>query len=106
MSVIMTLRARGDAAELERRAAENPEAMHAITERAKEHGLIAHRFYASEDGQIMVADEWPDPESFQRFFESMRSELDELMQAVGVTAEPEVTFWRLLETHDAVGWSP
>jgi hypothetical protein len=53
----------------------------------------------------MVADEWPDPESFQRFFESMRSELDELMEAVGVTAEPEVTFWRLLDTHDAVGWN-
>ena len=48
MSVIMTLRARGNPAELERRAAENPDAMRSIAERAKEHGLIAHRFYGTE----------------------------------------------------------
>ncbi len=105
MSVLMTLRARGNADELERRAAENPVAMRSITERAKEHGLIAHRFYASEDGQIMVIDEWPDADSFKRFFEVTRSEIDPLMAAIGVTAEPEVTFWRKLETHDEVGWS-
>ena len=104
MSVIMTLRAKGDPAELERRAAQNPDGMRAITERAKEHGLIAHRFYGSEDGQILVIDEWPDPESFQRFFESMRSEIEPLMREVGVTSEPEVTFWRKLESQDEVGW--
>ena len=105
MSVIMTLRAQGDPRELERRAAENPDRMRAITERAKEHGLIAHRFYGSDDGQLMVVDEWPDPQSFQAFFEEMRSEIDPLMSAAGVTADPEVTFWRKLETHDEVGWS-
>ena len=78
--------------------------MRSIADRAEEHGLIAHRFYASDDGQIMVIDEWPDPESFQRFFEAMRSEIEPLMQAIGVTAEPEVTFWRKLESHDEVGW--
>jgi hypothetical protein len=104
MSVIMMLRAKGDPQKLEERAAQNPEGMRVIAERAKEHGLIAHRFYGSEDGQIMVVDEWPDPESFQRFFESTRSEIEPMMQAVGVTSEPEVTFWRKLETHDDVGW--
>ncbi len=104
MSVIMTFRANGDPAELERRAAGNPEAMRAISDRAKEHGLIAHRFYGSDDGQIMVVDEWPDPDSFRAFFEAMRSEIEPLMREVGVTAEPEVTFWRKLESHDEVGW--
>jgi hypothetical protein len=103
MSVIMTLRARGNPDELERRAAENPDGIRAIAEKAKEHGLIAHRFYGA-DGQIMVVDEWPDPESFQRFFAEMRSEIEPMMAAVGVTGEPEVTFWRKLETHDDVGW--
>jgi hypothetical protein len=103
MSVIMTLWAQGDPDELERRAAQNPDAMRAITERAKEHGLIAHRFYGT-DGQIMVIDEWPDAESFQRFFESMRSEIEPLMREVGVTADPAINFWRKLETHDEVGW--
>jgi hypothetical protein len=105
MSVIMTLRAKGDPQALERRAAENPDQIRAISDRAKEHGLIAHRFYGSEDGQLMVIDEWPDPQSFQAFFEEMRSEIDPLMREAGVTAEPEVTFWRKLETHDEVGWS-
>ena len=103
MSVIMTFRATGNPEELERRAAQDPKAMRSIAERAKEHGLIAHRFYGS-DGKIMVVDEWPDPESFQRFFEQMRSEIEPLMAEVGVTGEPEITFWRKLETHDDVGW--
>jgi hypothetical protein len=105
MSVIMTLRAKGDPQELERRAAEEPDRIRAIADRAKEHGLIAHRFYGSDDGQIMVIDEWPDPRSFQTFFEEMRSEIDPLMREAGVTTDPEVTFWRKLETHDEVGWS-
>ncbi|MGZ4399023.1 MAG: hypothetical protein ACXVZ1_11490 [Gaiellaceae bacterium] len=104
MSVIMTFRAHGNPQELERRAAQNPDGMHSIMERAKEHGLIAHRFYGSDDGQIMVLDEWPDPQSFQRFFESMRSEIEPMMADVGVSAEPDVTFWRKLETHDDCGW--
>jgi hypothetical protein len=104
VSVIMTLRARGNPAQLERRAAGNPEGMREITEQAKQHGLIAHRFYGSDDGQIMVVDEWPDPESFQRFFEAMRSEIEPMMAEVGVTEEPEVTFWRKLDTQDDVGW--
>jgi hypothetical protein len=105
VSVIMTLQAKGDPAELERRAAGNPDGMGSIAERAKAHGLIAHRFYGSVDGgQIMVVDEWPDPESFQRFFEEMRGEIESMMREVGVTSEPEVTFWRKLDTHDEVGW--
>ena len=102
MSVIMTLRAAGDASALERLAADNPERMRSIADRAKEAGVIAHRFYGSED-QIMVVDEWPDAESFQRFFESERAEIESLMGEVA-SGEPEITFWRKLETHDEIGW--
>jgi hypothetical protein len=104
MSVLMTLRTKGDIKELERRAAADPAGMRAIAERAKEQGLIAHRFYGTDDGQIMVIDEWPDPESFQKFFDGARSEIEPMMQAIGVTGDPEVLFWRKLETHDEVGW--
>jgi hypothetical protein len=35
-------------------------------ETAKKHGLIAHRFYGSEDGsKVLVVDEWPDRQSFE-----------------------------------------
>jgi hypothetical protein len=105
MSVIMTMSVKGDPAELERRAAGNPEGIRAISDRAKQHGLIAHRFYGTDDGRIMVVDEWPDPGSFESFFQEMRSEIEPLMREIGVTEEPEITFWRTLESHDEVGWS-
>jgi quinol monooxygenase YgiN len=103
MSVIMTFRMSGDPGKLEQLARENPDTLRRISDEAKRHGLVAHRFYGSEN-EIMVVDEWPDPESFQKFFEAMRSEIEPMMQAVAVTGEPEVRFWRKLETHDDVGW--
>ena len=102
MSVIMTFRVQGKPELLEQRAGENPEGMRSIAKRAEEHGLIAHRFYGAE-GQIMVLDEWPDADSFQRFFESEREEIEKAMSEVA-TGEPEITFWRKLDTHDDVGW--
>jgi uncharacterized protein with GYD domain len=81
---------------------ESPDRIKSISDRAKEHGVIAHRFYGAE-GQIMVVDEWPDAESFHRFFEALAPEIGPMMQQVA-TSEPEITFWRKLETRDEVGW--
>ncbi len=104
MSVLMTLRVKGDVQELERRAAGNPERMNSIIEVAKRHGVIAHRFYGTDDGQIMVLDEWPDAESFQAFFAETQDLVGPMMAEVGVTAEPEVVFWHELDTNDKIGW--
>jgi quinol monooxygenase YgiN len=103
MSVIMTMRVEGDPRELERFASEHEDHIRAITDRAKEYGVIAHRFYGSDDGQIMVIDEWPDAESFQRFFEAERPQIEPIMQQVA-RSEPTITFWRKLESHDEIGW--
>jgi hypothetical protein len=103
MSVIMTLWGRGDPEKLEQYAAEHKDDMQAILDRAKEHGLIAHRFYGT-DGQIMVVDEWPDAESFQTFFASVEDQVAPMMQAAGISDEPAVSFWRKLDTHDDYGW--
>jgi hypothetical protein len=104
MSIIMTFRVKGDPNKLEQLAATERDVLPPIAERAKEHGLIAHRFYGSDDGQIMVVDEWPDAQSFQAFFEQSRSAIEPVMQQIGVSSEPEITFWRKLETQDDVGW--
>ena len=104
MSVIMTMRVQGDPKELERVASDDPDGIRAIADKAKEHGVIAHRFYGSDDGRILVIDEWPDAESFQSFFAEQRDQIEPLMRAVGASAEPEVTFWRKLESHDEIGW--
>jgi hypothetical protein len=103
MSVIMTLRTTADPAAVEAYAQANPEKLEAIIALSKEHGVIAHRFYGSDDGQIMVIDEWPDAESFNTFFGASESLIGPMMGAVGA-GKPEVTFWRKLETGDDVGW--
>jgi heme-degrading monooxygenase HmoA len=104
MSVIMTLKAKGNPEKLEQIASENPDRLRGIADRAKEHGAIAHRFYGSDDGSVMVVDEWPDAESFQRFFEAEQGDIQPLMEEAEMTGEPEVTFWRKLETNDDIGW--
>jgi hypothetical protein len=102
VSVIMTLRFTGDPDKLEQIAAEQGDMLRGISARAQERGVIAHRFYASGD-QIMVVDEWPNPESFQEFFAAEEANIGPLMAQVA-TSEPEITFWRKLETGDDVGW--
>ncbi len=104
MSVIVTLRVQGDPSKLEQFAAGNAEGMRSLADKAKQHGVIAHRFYGSDDGQITVIDEWPDAQSFQAFFEESRERIQPMMEAAGASAEPEVIFWRALETQDAIGW--
>ena len=103
MSVIMTLRFAGDPDKLEQLAAENADMIRGISQRAQERGVIAHRFYGSE-GQVMVVDEWPDAESFQAFYAAEQEAIGPLMEQVA-TSEPEITFWRKLETGDDVGWN-
>ena len=102
MSVLMTLRASADVKRLEDFAAENPEKMRSIVERAQQAGVIAHRFYGTEGGQIMVVDEWESEEGFQAFFQEAGALIRPMMQAAGVTSEPEIKFWRKLSTGDDV----
>jgi len=105
MSVIMTFWVQADPEKLEEVAAQNADQMRSLAARAKEHGLIAHRFYGNlEGGQVMVIDEWPDRESFERFFTAAQDEIKPLMQQAGVQNEPGINFWRKLESHDEVGW--
>jgi hypothetical protein len=104
VSVMMTMVMDGDGEKLEQYAAEHADEMRAIRDHAVEHGLIAHRFYAS-DGQIMVVDEWPDAESCLSFLGHTEAAIGEMMVAAGVTGQPEPKFWRELETHDEYGWN-
>jgi len=99
VSVLVTLRVHGRADELERKAASNPAVLAGFLASAREHGVISHRFYANDDGELLVVDEWPSAEAFQAFFDA-NPEISELMASVGVTEAPEVKFWRKLETGD------
>ena len=100
MSVLMTFRVAGDSAGLERHAAANPDVMRGIADRAKQQGLISHRFYGTDD-EILVLDEWDSEASFRSFFDAS-PEIPEMMKEIA-RGEPQITFWRKLETHDDVG---
>jgi heme-degrading monooxygenase HmoA len=104
MSIVMTLYMKGDPRKLEQYAADHRDEMGSVVDKARAAGLIAHRFYGSEDGEILVADEWPDKESFEGFFASERERIEPMMAAAGITTPPEPTYWRSLESHDHVGW--
>ena len=106
MSVIMTLEVNGDPKAMEQFASENRDKMEAVLEAAKSHGLIAHRFYGSDDGtKLLVLDEWPDRESFEAFFREQESQIAPMFEAVRATNNPDPTFWQVLETHDKFGWN-
>jgi hypothetical protein len=94
----MTLRVHGNTKSVEN---EDKALLRSVVERGKEHGVISHHFYGSGD-EILVIDEWPDEESFQRFF-AASPEIGGVMERAGVTGAPEVTFWRHLDTGDDLG---
>jgi len=102
VSVIVTLRVRGDGSAIEKLAAEDPKVLEDISEVAKEHGVLYHRFYANDD-EVLVVDEWPDAGSFQKFFDAQDAQIRGVMDRAGVTTQPEITYWRKLDTKDDVG---
>ena len=105
MSVIMVQEVTADPNGLEQYAAGNQETVRAILEAAKKHGLIAHRFYGSEDGKkVLIVDEWPDRESFESFAEEQAPQIEPMFKAASGTEESEPTYWRELTTYDAFGW--
>jgi quinol monooxygenase YgiN len=101
MSVLMTLRVSGEPKKLEAFASANSGAFQATAERAKQYGVIRHRFYGN-DSEILVVDEWPDEESFHAFFQAS-PEIAGYMEAAGVTSEPAITFYRSMDTRDEIG---
>ena len=101
MSVLMLFRVAGDARRLEELAQQRREVLSAIAAKAKTYGLIRHRFFGTDD-EIIVVDEWPTAEDFQRFFDDS-PEIQQMMGSVGVTGEPTITFARALATGDEVG---
>lgn len=101
MSVLMLLRAQGNAKGLEGFAATNPDIVQKIAARAKEHGVLRHRFFGTES-ELFVVDEWPSAEDFQRFYESS-PEIPEMMSKAGITGEPSITFANYIDAGDEIG---
>ena len=99
MSVLMTMRLHGKGDLVEKAAAEDPARLRAITDYAERHGLIAHQFWGA-DGEVMVVDEWESRQDFEAFLQAEDADIKGVMDAAGMTDEPEFTYWHKLDTHD------
>src|SRR3954453_14858076 len=102
MSVIVTIRMTGASVDAFKTvAAENVEMMDGVAQRGKDAGAIHHAFYADQDGNAFVVDEWDKAESFQAFFEREAPNIGPLMQSAGVQGEPAVSFLQKIDTADS-----
>jgi heme-degrading monooxygenase HmoA len=99
MSVYVSMRINADRGRFDEVAAANREKMREITERSKTMGAIHHRFAATDDGQVVVMDEWESREQFQSFFEGS-PDIGELLQQAGVQGPPEISFYEPLTVGD------
>jgi hypothetical protein len=101
MSVIMGLRLSADAERFMQVVSNNRDKLMQISERGKQAGAVHHSFYASASGDaVLVVDEWPDPESFERFFSEAQADIGSLLEEAGVSNQPQPEFWRQLDTPD------
>jgi hypothetical protein len=94
----MILRLKGDPDAFERYGNEHGDLMVKIANAGRAAGATRHAF-AGGDGEILVIDEWPDPESFQGFFES-QTEIPQLIADAGAEGPPQIAFYRKLDTPD------
>lgn len=101
MTVLMTLRMTADGKQAEKHAAEDAGLYADTIEIAKRHGVISHRFYASET-EMLVVDRWPSEDAFHAFFAEAGPTIKQIMAHSGASAEPEVRFWRELEIGDEI----
>ena len=87
MSVIVIGRMKVEPGNVEKLFADHKSDFEAIAEQAKVAGATHHRWGFGED-HVVIIDDWPDAESFQKFFDS-QPKIAELMQAAGVQGPPE-----------------
>jgi quinol monooxygenase YgiN len=99
VSVFVILRVKGDPNTFEQYAKANAELMRGVAAEGEAAGATRHAF-AAGDGEILVIDEWPDADAFQRFFEDQK-EIPRIMREGGAQGAPEVSFYRRLDTPDA-----
>jgi hypothetical protein len=96
MSVLMTMRVRGDTARFREFIGSEAERLREIADESREVGCIHHRFGIG-DGYVLVLDEWESPEAFQRFFEG-NERIETVMRESGAQGEPEISFTEAIET--------
>jgi hypothetical protein len=73
--------------------------MVAISKDGQSQGAAHHLFAEDHEGNVYVIDEWDSRESFDKFFASQQ-EIPKIVAEVGVTGQPVVMSYRVLDTPD------
>ena len=97
MSVLVTMKVRGDTDQFRRFLVDAEERLRGIAESAKQAGAIHHRFGVG-DGFVIVMDEWETAQAFQAFVSS--DEIAQVMRDAGAQSEPEVEITEAIESPD------
>jgi hypothetical protein len=97
MSVLVTMRVKGDTDQFRRFIATEGDRLRELGQLSRDSGCIHHRFGVG-DGFVVVVDEWDTAESFQRFISSDR--LVAVIGEMGGQGEPEVHISETVDSPD------
>ena len=90
MSVLITLKVKGDTEIFRKILVERNDEIAAVAARSQSAGAIHHRFGVG-DGFVLVVDEWGTPEQFEAFFgeESLQALMGDM--GADMSVPPEIT---------------
>ena len=87
MSVLVTMKVRGDTDQFRRFLVAEADRLGEIAKAAQAAGCVHHRFGIG-DGFVLVIDEWESAGAFQTFIAS--DEIAEVMRDAGAQSQPEI----------------
>ena len=99
MSVLVTVRVRGDVDQFRRFLDAEPERFREIAPEAQAAGAIHHRFGIG-DGFVLVVDEWESAEAFQTFFQTNEKIPAIIRDSGGSQEQPEIVITEAVESPD------
>jgi hypothetical protein len=99
MSVLVTVKIKGDVATFRKSLAERAGEFGKVAQRGREAGCRHHRFGVG-DGCVLVVDEWDSPEQFEAFFGD--PELQAFIGSAGAdpTVSPDITVLEAISSPD------
>jgi hypothetical protein len=98
MSVCVVVKLKADRANLEGLFFSQHDVFVDVSQDGRRQGAVHHLFAAS-DGEIIIVDEWPSAEAFERFFHG-DERIAKLMADGGVHGAPEVSVYEILDSPD------
>ena len=96
MTAIVITRLKSHAADWERATRSRPGEFDVLSEMAKAEGCLHHRVAVSDDDRdVILIDEWPDEEAYNRF--ALNPTVIDLLQGLALQDPPETDYYRSIK---------